>query len=114
MIFLAYLVIEVCLLGSIIADFHYQNDEQTEIGLAVLYHLCRFSAHFGFIFLMLITAELFPTSLRQILDIMFFFKEPNLIYFFISIRCTGMGICFSLKMIGSAVSSPNLVIKIAD
>lgn len=65
MIFLAYLVIEVCLLGSIIANFNYnQNDEQTEIGLAVLYHLCRFSAHFGLIFLMLITAELFPTSLR--------------------------------------------------
>jgi hypothetical protein len=65
MIFLAYLVIEVCLLGSIIANFNYnQQDTQTEIGLTVLYHLCRFSTSFGFIFLMLITAELFPTSLR--------------------------------------------------
>jgi hypothetical protein len=69
MIFLAYLVIEVCLLGSIIADFNNdavtkQPDKQTEIGLVVLYHLCRFSAQFGLIFLMLITAELFPTSLR--------------------------------------------------
>jgi hypothetical protein len=62
MIFLAYLVIEICLLGSIIANFN--NTEQTEIGLTVLYHLCRFSTYFGFIFLMLITAELFPTSLR--------------------------------------------------
>ena len=69
MIFLAYLVIEVCLLGSIIADINTGDnnkpDQQTQIGLVVLYHLCRFSAYFGLIFLMLITAELFPTSLRS-------------------------------------------------
>lgn len=101
MIFLAYLVIEVCFLGSLIAQFntdekkkqHYGPDngsnEQTDTALITLYHLCKFSTHFGFIFLMLITAELFPTSLR----------------------CTGMGICFSLKMLGSLISSKNLVSK---
>ena len=90
MIFLAYLVIEVCFLGSLIAQFttgDKKPDDQTEVALTTLYHMCKFSAHFGFIFLMLITAELFPTSLR----------------------CTGMGICFSLKMIGSMISSKHMV-----
>ena len=66
LIFSAYLVIEVCLLGSLIASEYKskENDEQTRVALVVLYHFCKFSTHFGFIFLMLITAELFPTSLR--------------------------------------------------
>jgi hypothetical protein len=113
MIFLAYLVIEVCFLGSLIAQFSSSSSlasknggisssqnlpttdsttntnnvsQQTDAALITLYHLCRFATHFGFIFLMLITAELFPTSLR----------------------CTGMGICFTLKMIGSLIASKNL------
>lgn len=85
MIFCSYLIIEICLLGSLIANLN--HGKETEATLTILYHLCKFSAHFGFIFLMLITVELFPTSLR----------------------CTGLGICFIFKMIGSAISSPNLV-----
>merc|ERR1712127_813032 len=53
------------------------------MGLTTLFYLCKFSSYFGLIFLMLITAELFPTSLR----------------------CTGMGLCFSLKMFGSFIAS---------
>ena len=89
MIFLAYLIVEVCFLGSLIAEYSQNNvkDDQTEIALFILYHLCKASTHFGFIFLMLITAELFPTSLR----------------------CTGMGICFTLRMFGSFLASPNMV-----
>lgn len=99
MIFLAYLVIEVCFLGSLIAQFNTDekrkqhggvngfSNEQTDTALITLYHLCKFSTHFGFIFLMLITAELFPTSLR----------------------CTGMGICFAIRMIGSLISSKYLL-----
>lgn len=65
MIFLSYLIMEICLLGSLIANLNNkENDEQTEVTLNFLYHLCKFSNHFGFIFLMLITAEVFPTSLR--------------------------------------------------
>ena len=67
MIFLAYVMIEICLLGSLIANFTYpKSDTQTQVALVVLYHLCKFSAYFGFIFLMLITAEIFPTSLRYV------------------------------------------------
>lgn len=87
-IFSAYLVIEVCLLGSLIAEYSSKDDQQTKIALNVMYHFCKFSSHFGFIFLMLITAELFPTSLR----------------------CTGFGICFTIKTIGSLIASPDLVI----
>lgn len=92
MIFLAYLVIEVCFLGSLIAEYsevssNFKDESQTKIALFVLYHLCKVSTHFGFIFLMLITAELFPTSLS----------------------CTGMGICFTLRMFGSFLASPNMV-----
>jgi hypothetical protein len=88
MIFLSYLILEICLLGSLVAEYGYsKQDEQTITALNILYYLSKFSANFSFIFLMLITAELFPTSLR----------------------CTGMGICFSLKMIGFLLASPNLV-----
>jgi hypothetical protein len=84
------LVIEVCLLGSLIAEYNpNDNDEQTTVALFVLYQVCKFSTHFGYIFLMLITAELFPTSLR----------------------CTGVGLCFVLKALGSLIASPDLVIK---
>jgi len=89
LIFSAYLVIEVCLLGSLIAEYNTkESDDQTKVALTVLYHFCKFSSHFGYIFLMLITAELFPTSLR----------------------CTGLGICFIIKAFGSFISSPDLVI----
>lgn len=88
LIFSAYLVIEVCLLGSLIAEYSSKDDEQTRVPLIVMYHFCKFASHFGFIFLMLITAELFPTSLR----------------------CTGFGICFTIKTIGSIIASPDLVI----
>lgn len=109
MVFLAYLVMEVCLLGSLIANLNDQDDdEQTQMTLNILYHLCKFSAHFGFIFLMLSTAEIFPTSLRWIFD--FIFWSPK---FFIAIisphRCTGFGLCYSIKMVGALISSPNLV-----
>ena len=98
MIFLAYLVIEVCFLGSLIAQFSSnkksdsssssnKSDDQTTVALTTLYHVCKFSAHFGLTFLMLITAELFPTSMR----------------------CTGMGICFTLRMLGSLIASKTLV-----
>jgi hypothetical protein len=88
MIFLAYLLMEICLLGSLISKYSLTEDmEKTNIALNFLYFMCKFSTHFGFIFLMLITAELFPTSLR----------------------CTGMGICFSFKMIGELVVSPYLL-----
>ena len=66
-IFSAYLVIEVCLLGSLIAEYNpkeNQNDDQKNMALLVLYQVCKFASHFGYIFVMLITAELFPTSLR--------------------------------------------------
>ena len=93
MIFSAYLIIEVCLLGSLIAQFSTGDsnkpDEETQLALTTLYYMCKFSTYFGFIFLMLITAELFPTSLR----------------------CTGMGLCFSMKMLGSLISSKEMVFK---
>ena len=66
-IFSAYLVIEVCLLGSLIAEYNpkeNQNDDQKNLALLFLYQVCKFASHFGYIFVMLITAELFPTSLR--------------------------------------------------
>ena len=88
MIFLAYLLIEVCFLGSLIAKYSYnQQDLPTQIALTLLYHLSRFSTHFGLIFLMLTTSELFPTSLR----------------------CTGMGLCFTMKILGSLISSPSML-----
>ncbi|CAF0989706.1 unnamed protein product [Brachionus calyciflorus] len=87
MIFLAYLVIEVCLLGFLIASLNENKDQETLVTLNVLYYLCKYSVQFGYIFLMLITAELFPTSLR----------------------CTGLGLCFALKMIGSYIASPYLL-----
>ena len=64
-IFSAYLVIEVCLLGSLIAEYNAgEKGEEKTVVLVVLYQICSLSRHFGLIFLMLITAELFPTSLR--------------------------------------------------
>ncbi len=90
LIFLAYLVVEVCLLGSLIAEYgsaKEPNNQKTKVALTVMYHFCKFSSHFGFIFLMLITAELFPTSLR----------------------CTGFGICFTIRAFGSFISSPDLL-----
>lgn len=88
-IFSAYLVIEVCLLGSLIATELNPSkvDEQKDVALIVLYQLCSFSSYFGFIFLMLITAELFPTSLR----------------------CTGVGLCFAIKYLGSLIAHPDLL-----
>ena len=99
MIFLSYLIVEVCFLGSLIAQFSTniksssntesanKSVEQTRWALIALYHTCKFATHFGFVFLMLITAELFPTCLR----------------------CTVMGICFTLKMVGSLIASKHLV-----
>jgi hypothetical protein len=65
MIFLAYLLMEICLLGSLIQKYDTKEyKEKTEIALQLIYFGCKFATNFGFIFLMLITAELFPTSLR--------------------------------------------------
>jgi len=63
MIFLAYIVIEICVLGSSIAE-NTRNEKEDQAALSFLYYTCKFATYFGFIFLMLITAELFPTSLR--------------------------------------------------
>lgn len=87
-IFSAYLVIEVCLLGSLIAEYNpKQIDDEKNLALMFLYQICKFSSHFGLIFLMLITAELFPTSLR----------------------CTGVGLCLLLKSLGSLIAHPDLL-----
>lgn len=87
-IFSAYLVIEVCLLGSLIAELNQNEvDEEKNVALMVLYQLCSFSSYFGYIFLMIITAELFPTSLR----------------------CTGVGLCFAFKYFGSLIAHPDLL-----
>lgn len=87
-IFSAYLVIEVCLLGSLIAEYNpNEEDIETNIALMVLYQVCKFSAHFGYIFLLLITAELLPTSLR----------------------CSGVGLCFAFKCLGSLIAHPDLL-----
>lgn len=87
-IFSAYLVIEVCLLGSLIAEYNAgEKGEEKTVVLVVLYQICSLSRHFGLIFLMLITAELFPTSLR----------------------CTGVGICFGLRALGSLIAHPELL-----
>lgn len=87
MIFLSYLIIEVCLLGFLIISLNGDQDSDSLVTLNVLYYLCKFSAQFAFIFLLLITAELFPTSLR----------------------CQGIGLCFAMKMIGSAIASPDML-----
>lgn len=89
MIFLAYLIIEVCLLGFLIISLNDDKDKDSDslVTLNVLYYLCKLSAQFAFIFLLLITAELFPTSLR----------------------CQGIGLCFAMKMIGSAIASPDML-----
>ena len=64
MIFIAYLFMEFCLLGSLISKYTLIQHQETKIALNFIYYLCKFSSNFGFIFLMLLTAELFPTSLR--------------------------------------------------
>jgi MFS family permease len=88
MIFLAYLFMEFCLLGSLISKYNLsEHMHTTNIALNIIYFVCKFSTHFGFIFLMLITAELFPTSLR----------------------CTGMSICFIFKLLGELLVSKNMV-----
>ena len=61
--------------------------QTTNISLSLLFHMTTFSAKFGLIFLMLSTCELFPTSLR----------------------CTGMGLCFSFKVLGSMIASPDML-----
>lgn len=87
-IFSAYLVIEVCLLGSLIAEYNPKDKEdEKNVALMVLYQVCRFSTYFGYIFLLLMTAELFPTSLR----------------------CTGVGLCFIMKTLGSLIAHPDLL-----
>ncbi len=71
LVFSAYLVIESCLLGSLIAMYNKQKDnsndkelDQEKVALVVLYYVCKFASYFGYIFIILMTAELFPTSLR--------------------------------------------------
>lgn len=89
MIFLAYLIMESCLLGSLVSKYSFSEDpSNTSAALNMIYYVSKFSANFGFISLMLISAELFPTSLR----------------------CTGMGICFIFKWMGELFVSKNLVI----
>lgn len=88
LIFFAYISLEICFLGSFITKYSYKQEEtSTKIALTTLFHLSKFSSSFGLIFLMLTTVELFPTSLR----------------------CTGMGLCFSMKMLGSLISSPTML-----
>lgn len=78
----------MCLLGSLIAEYNpKQIDDEKNLALMFLYQICKFSSHFGLIFLMLITAELFPTSLR----------------------CTGVGLCLLLKSLGSLIAHPDLL-----
>jgi len=86
MIFLAYLCIETALIASMFNKSESGKDDVDNI-LTTLFVLCKFSSYFGLIFLMLLTCELFPTSLR----------------------CTGMALGFTFKCIGSfMVSSETL------
>lgn len=64
LVFSAYLVIESCFLGSLIAIYNKPDNDEESLALVVLYYVCKFASHFGYIFLILLTAELFPTSLR--------------------------------------------------
>ena len=88
MIFYSYFLVEICFLGSLITKYsNKQQEYSAQIALTVLYYLSTFSAKLGLIFLMLATSELFPTSLR----------------------CTGMGLCFSMKITGSLISSVDML-----
>ena len=87
-IFFSYFIVEICFLGSLITKYSNKQPEYSaHIVLTFLYHVSCFSAKLGLIFVMLATAELFPTSLR----------------------CTGMGLCFSMKIIGSLISSTDML-----
>lgn len=86
-IFFAYLFIDICFLGSLITKYANkdQDDHTTKVSLIFIFHTTMFASKLGLIFLMLSTCELFPTSMR----------------------CTGLGLCFSFKVLGSLIASPD-------
>ncbi|UJR16095.1 hypothetical protein I4U23_003007 [Adineta vaga] len=81
--FCFFLIAEVCLLGSVAVKL---DEEQTRTAMLVVYFTGKFATRAAFIVLIIYTCEIFPTGLR----------------------CTTLGICYTFRLIGVALASPDM------
>ncbi|CAF1005749.1 unnamed protein product [Adineta steineri] len=81
--FCFFLIAEVCLLGSVAVNF---DNEQARSAMLVVYFTGKFATRAAFIVLIIYTCEIFPTGLR----------------------CTTLGICYTFRLIGIALASPDI------
>ncbi|UJR30512.1 hypothetical protein I4U23_018042 [Adineta vaga] len=81
--FCFFLIAEVCLLGSATVRI---DTEDTRIAMLIVYFMGKFASRGGFLVILLYTCEIFPTGLR----------------------CTTLGICYTFRLIGIALASPDL------
>ncbi|CAF0758292.1 unnamed protein product [Rotaria sordida] len=78
-----FLIAEVCLLGSVAVKL---DNEQTRSAMLVVYFMGKLSTRAAFIVIAIYTCEIFPTGLR----------------------CTALGICYTFRLIGVALASPDV------
>ncbi|CAF2516993.1 unnamed protein product [Rotaria sp. Silwood2] len=78
-----FLIAEVCLLGSVAGKL---DNEQTRSAMLAVYFMGKFATRAAFLVLIIYTCEIFPTGLR----------------------CTALGICYTFRLIGVALASPDV------
>ncbi|CAF3345485.1 unnamed protein product [Rotaria sp. Silwood1] len=78
-----FLIAEVCLLGSVAGKL---DNEQTHSAMLVVYFMGKIATRAAFLVLIIYTCEIFPTGLR----------------------CTALGICYTFRLIGVALASPDV------
>lgn len=61
--------------------------EETRVVMLVVYFIGKFASRGAFVVIVLYTCEIFPTGLR----------------------CTTLGICYTFRLIGIALASPDVV-----
>jgi hypothetical protein len=101
--FCFFLIAEVCLLGSVAVKLGNQvflssifiemiilDEEQTRSAMLVVYFIGKFATRAAFLVIIIYTCEIFPTGLR----------------------CTTLGICYTFRLIGFALASPDVVRKL--
>ncbi|CAF4846667.1 unnamed protein product [Rotaria socialis] len=81
--FCFFLIAEISLLGSVALKI---DNEQARVGILIAYFVGKFATRAAFIVLVIYTCEIAPTGLR----------------------CTVLGICYTFRLIGIALASPDV------
>ncbi|CAF2107123.1 unnamed protein product [Rotaria magnacalcarata] len=81
--FCFFLIAEISLLGSVALKL---DNEQTRVGTLIAYFVGKFATRAAYIVLVIYTSEIAPTGLR----------------------CTVLGICYTFRLIGIALASPDV------